>query len=86
LAGYAEFVPLLADSNTYPFIFVRAAGKDVVLAVFNPGEKAVSARFTLNVAAKNMTLLAGDRLKISNHEENYAIEMPGLSYALYKLR
>jgi maltose alpha-D-glucosyltransferase/alpha-amylase len=86
LAGYAEFVPLLADSNTYPFIFVRAAGKDVVLAVFNPGEKAVSARFALNVAAKNMTLLAGDRLKISNHEENYAIEMPGLSYALYKLR
>jgi len=44
--------------------------------VFNPGEKAVSARFALNVAAKNMTLLAGDRLKISNHEENYAIEMP----------
>jgi maltose alpha-D-glucosyltransferase/alpha-amylase len=86
LAGYAEFVPVLADSNTYPFIFVRAADKDVVLAVFNPGEKVVSARFTLNLSAKNMTLLAGDRLRISNHEGNYSLEMPGISYALYKLR
>ena len=86
LAGYAEFVPVLAGSNTYPFIFVRAADKDVVLAVFNPGEKAVSAGFTLNLSAKSMTLLAGDKLRISNHGGDYSLEMPGISYALYKLR
>jgi maltose alpha-D-glucosyltransferase/alpha-amylase len=86
LAGYAEFVPVLAGSNTYPFIFVRAADKDVVLAVFNPGEKAVSAGFTLNLSAKSMTLLAGDKLRISNHGGSYSLEMPGISYALYKLR
>jgi maltose alpha-D-glucosyltransferase/alpha-amylase len=86
LAGYAEFVPVLAGSNTYPFIFVRAVDKDVVLAVFNPGEKAVSAGFTLNLSAKSMTLLAGDKLRISNHGGDYSLEMPGISYALYKLR
>ncbi len=86
LAGYAEFVPVVADSNAYPFVFVRAADKSVVLAAFNPGEKTVSTTFTLNVKAAYMSLLAGDKLKISNHEGTYNLEMPGMSYAIYKLR
>jgi glycosidase len=86
LAAYAEFVPVVARENTYPFVFVRAADQQILLAVFNPAEKAQSTKFRLNVGAKHLVQLAGDKIKISQHDRIYVIEIPGVSYALYELK
>lgn len=86
LAAYAEFVPVVAAENTYPFAFIRAADKEVLLAVFNPSEKSQTAEFKLNITAKHFERLAGDQIKISRNERNYVLEVPGVSYAIYKLK
>ncbi|HEX9974023.1 MAG TPA: alpha-amylase family glycosyl hydrolase, partial [bacterium] len=86
LAAYAEFVSVVARENTYPFVFIRAAGKQMILAVFNPADRKVTAEFKLNVAAKRFERLAGDEIKISRRDQNYVLEVPGVSYGIYKLK
>jgi glycosidase len=49
LAAYADFVPLFANENAYPFVFARANGKDVLLAIFNPAGAPATAEFSLDV-------------------------------------
>ncbi len=85
LAAYAEFVPVYAKENTYPFVFARAAGKEIILAMFNPADRESKASFSLNIAAKKLELLAGDTISLSNKKQEYSIVMPGVSYAVYKL-
>jgi maltose alpha-D-glucosyltransferase/alpha-amylase len=85
-AAYAEFVPVVAKENTYPFVFIRAADKQILLAVFNPADRTEKTEFTLNIAAKHFERLAGDPIKISNQERNYTLIVPGVSYAIYKLK
>lgn len=86
LAAYAEFVPVYAKSNTYPFVFARAAGNEIILAMFNPANREEKASFELNVSAKKIELLAGDKLNISNKKNSYSLVMPAISYAIYKLK
>jgi maltose alpha-D-glucosyltransferase/alpha-amylase len=86
LAPYAEFVPVYAKEDTYPFVFVRAAGEHILLAAFNPADRAETAEFKLNIAARHFDRLAGDPIKISRRERNYTLEIPGVSYAIYKLQ
>jgi len=85
LMGYAEFVPVYAKENTYPFIFARANGDDVVLCIFNPANRKEKAEFTLNIKSKNLTLLAGDDLTISRKGFSYSVEIQPVSYAIYKI-
>jgi glycosidase len=85
LAAYAEFVPVYAKENSYPFVFARAAKKETILAIFNPADRVVTAEFTLNLIAKRLQLLAGRKMKISNQQQRYAITTPAISYAIYKL-
>jgi glycosidase len=86
LAAYAEFVPVVAQENTYPLVFIRAADQQILLAVFNPAERIVSTKFKLNVATRHFVRLAGDQIKISQHDRVYTIEVPSVSYALYELK
>jgi len=86
LAAYAEFVPVVARGNSYPFVFIRAAGKERILAIFNPADRNETAEFKLNVTAKHFKRLAGDEIKISRPDQNYVIEVPGVSYAIYRLK
>lgn len=87
LADYAEFVPLYAKENTYPFVYARAAGDDVVLVMLNPrGEKA-DATFQVDVKYKKTKLLAGDKFDIKSNkkEKSITISMSGQSYAIVRL-
>ncbi len=85
LAAYAEFVPLYAKKNAYPFIYARALGKDLVLVILNPAEKESSAEFTVNVPVSKRTLLAGKEMKIAETEGKVSVTVPGRTYAIYKL-
>ena len=85
LTAYAEFVPVFAKENTYPLVFARSAGKDVILAIFNPADRTENAEFNLNIIAKDYKLLAGDEINISNQKQKYQLSIPGISYSIYKV-
>lgn len=84
--AFAEFVPVYAKENVYPFIYSRASGNEIILCIYNPADRAEIANFKLNVKAKGYTLLAGDEMKIKVKGDDYTIETPAISYALYKLK
>lgn len=86
LTAYAEFVPVYAKENTYPFIFARANGIDVVLAVFNPVATEKTAEFSLNINVKEFNLLAGTESKIETNGNKYKLTIGGQTYSLYKLK
>lgn len=69
LANYAEFVPIhpAADATTsaYPFVYARAAGKDVVLVMLNPRAAASEATFPVNIKFRKFKTLCGDSFPIS---------------------
>jgi maltose alpha-D-glucosyltransferase/alpha-amylase len=86
LANYAEFIPLYAKENTYPFVYARAKDKDVVVVVMNPSGKEVSAEFELNVDFKKTLLLAGKELKLNKSGKNISVIVPGRTYSVIKLQ
>ena len=85
LTAYAEFVPVYAVENTYPFIYARANGDDMALVILNPREKAADAEFDLKPAVSELELLAGTQLKIKRDGSSYNLDIPGRSYAIYKM-
>ena len=83
--AYAEFVPVYAVENEYPFVYARANGDDMALVILNPREKAASAEFDLKPAVSELELLAGTELKIKRDGSSYDLDIPGRSYAIYKM-
>jgi maltose alpha-D-glucosyltransferase/alpha-amylase len=86
LANYAEFIPLYAKENTYPFVYARAKDKEVVMVVMNPSGKEVSAEFELNVDYKKTLLLAGKELKLNKSGKTISVTVPGQTYSVIKLQ
>jgi len=86
LEAYAEFVPLFAKENTYPFVYARAKDKDVVLIMLNPAAAACDAEFAFPADYRELQLLAGKELKISREGNRLKVHMPGQHYAIYKIR
>jgi len=88
LADYAEFVPLYAEKDTYPFVYARAAGKDVVLVMLNPCGEASEATFEVNVPMNKIKLLMGDKtlIKTDKKAKKMTIKMPGQSYSIVKIK
>ncbi len=85
LRAYAEFVPVYAKENAYPFIFARANGKDVILAIFNPAAAEKAASFSLNIKVSKFILLAGNDSQIEINGNRYKLKVKGQTYSLYKL-
>ena len=85
LAAYAEFVPVFAKENTYPFIFARAAGKEVILAIFNPADRDETAKFSLNISAIDMKLLSGVESQFDQKGNQYTVNVAARSYSIYKI-
>jgi maltose alpha-D-glucosyltransferase/alpha-amylase len=86
LAAYAEFIPLYAKENAYPFVYTRANGKDVLLVIINPSEKAATAEFQMNLSSSKFQLLAGTAIKINKKGALVNVQAPGTSYAVYKVK
>lgn len=86
LAAYAEFVPVYAQDNKYPFIFARAAGENIVLAIFNPGPRNEKAEFSLNLTAKEFKLLSGKECEIKVNGDDYSLAINPMTYSIYKIK
>jgi len=85
LEAHAEFVPVYAKENTYPFVYVRANGSEAVLVILNPAARAEKASFKLLPEAKSLRLLAGSKVRMKIKKGEYSIEVPGQSYAIYRM-
>lgn len=85
LANYAEFIPLYAKTNTYPFVYARANKKDVVLVVLNPSGKESTATFTVTTPYTNTKTLAGKELQLKKTNNSVTVTVPGQSYSIIKL-
>jgi glycosidase len=85
LSAYAEFVPIYAQKNSYPFVYCRAKGSEVILVILNPGQNAALAEFSFQLPYARMTLLAGKVPGISREGEKMTVKVNGRSYAICKL-
>jgi maltose alpha-D-glucosyltransferase/alpha-amylase len=85
LIAYAEFVPVFAKENAYPFIFARANGEEIILAAFNPAGRDAEAEFTLNISSAKFKLISGSESDIKSDGNKYSLRMKGVSYSIYKL-
>jgi glycosidase len=85
LEAYAEFVPLYARDNAYPFVYARAKDKDVVLVFLNPSGGEVNAEFPLTLEYSELKLLAGEEIEISKAGNIMKVNMHGQTYAIYKM-
>jgi len=85
LAAYAEFVPLFAQPNTYPYVYARASGKSVLLVAFNPSAQAATAKFEFTTEHKGLELLAGRAVAIKDEPGHLQLEVSAQSYAIYRV-
>ncbi|MBO8130868.1 MAG: glycosylase [Candidatus Marinimicrobia bacterium] len=85
LAAYAEFVPIYAKENDYPFIFARAVKEDIILVIFNPSNREVNANFKLNIKAKNLKLIFGKESNVKVNGNHYEVKVKPISYSIYKV-
>jgi len=85
LTAYAEFVPIYAKENTYPFIYARAYEDEMILVILNPAARESKANFSLKPIINSYELLAGTEMKIEIQEDKYQVITPEQSYAIYKL-
>jgi glycosidase len=86
LAAYAEFIPVFAKENTYPFIYARAAGEEVILVILNPAGRKADAVFSCNIDLSGKKLLAGQELMMDVKGDEVKVSVPAQGYAVYKCR
>jgi glycosidase len=85
LSAHAEFSPLFARENAYPFVFGRADGKDAIVVALNPSGREAGAEFTLSAPWSGAVLLAGKDCAFSMDGRRCGVRVPATSYAIYKL-
>ncbi|MCC6396046.1 MAG: hypothetical protein IT282_03435 [Bacteroidetes bacterium] len=85
LSAYAEFVPVYARKNAYPFVYCRAKDDDVVLVILNPAGTQATAEFDLTVPHARLVLRAGTAPDIKRDGARMKVTVDGRSYAIYKL-
>ena len=86
LSGHADFQPLYAKANAYPFVYTRGTGKDLLLAIFNPAARPEVAEVSLPAPFKKLVLLAGRETKNTKTGQAVKIEVPEVTWALYRVK
>jgi glycosidase len=84
LLAYAEFVPVYAEKDKYPFAYIRGNGKDRLLIVVNPANRDVSGSFILNDKCQKPKLISG-KGTILLEENKTTINLEPVSYAIFRI-
>jgi glycosidase len=85
LAGYANFVPLYAEKNKYPFVFSREADGEKIVVALNPSGADVAVDIPV-VFGKKTKLLAGRKVRFESNKTSTMLDMKGVSYAIFKVK
>jgi glycosidase len=84
LSNDAEFIPIFAQKNTYPFVYLRKYGKQQLIIVLNPSGKKVTAKFKLS--RKGLLLPEiGSNVTIQLTGNDCVLSIGPVSYAVLKL-
>jgi glycosidase len=84
LRAYAEFVPVYAEKDRYPFAYIRAMGKDRLLIIVNPANREVTATFTINYRSQRPRLILGNGT-VSQKGNTVSMSMKASSYAVFRM-
>ncbi len=78
-----NFTLLYAEKNKYPFIYMRKSGAERFIVALNPSGNECQAVFELS-SKKEFQLVMGNELAIETSGKIATINMPPLSYAIFK--
>jgi glycosidase len=84
LLAYAEFVPVYAEKDKYPFAYMRANGKNRLLVVLNPSDRNDTAMFRLNYKSQKPQLISGNGTIIVK-DNLVTIYMKSITYAVFRM-
>jgi len=85
LAAYAEFVPLYAKENTYPFVYARASGEETLLMISIRQPAQPWLNLTSRSGIRSLKLLAGKELHTTQDGQTLGkLRFPGQTYAIYQ--
>jgi len=84
LVAYAEFTPVDAEKDAYPFAYIRANGKDRLLIVVNPANREVNTSFALTYKSQKPRLISGEG-RILLKENSVSINMNPVSYGIFRI-
>jgi maltose alpha-D-glucosyltransferase/alpha-amylase len=84
LLAYAEFIPVCAEKDAYPFAYIRAKGKERLLVVINPANREVGASFVLTYKSQKPKLISGEGTVLLK-ENSVLIKMNPVSYAVFRI-
>jgi glycosidase len=85
LGAHANFAPLYARENTYPFIYQRSLGDETVIVALNPSRAPVSVDIALDHTPLHLDRLAGSGVEAAAGSGMIRFVMEGRSYGVYQL-
>ena len=85
LTAYAEFVPLCAERDAYPFVYARASGDHTLIVLFNPAARPATAKFRFSLPYLKLERLAGEDIRFTQNGPDLQVEMAGVTYGIYRV-
>ena len=85
LSNYAAFVPVYAQKDKYPFIFLRILGNEKVLVVLNPSDKPAIANIKGEIKGIRKVLI-GTSPDWKVNEGSTQIQIAAKSYSVIKIK
>jgi len=79
LGNDGAFKPLYAEAGSYPFVYERSDASGRFAVAINPGKAVRTVNLTVLKGAK---LMLGQKIKLGGNR----LVMPGVSYAIFKLK
>jgi len=80
-----EFVPLYAESEKYPLVYLRASGNEKMLIAVNPSRNPAGAQFKCNNIEGCGKLEIGHDVKFIGECGSFSIELKGVSYGIFRV-
>jgi len=85
LSAYANFLPLYAKENQYPFVYLRSDLQSKLLIVLNPSASQSHIEIDLLIQPDSYKLIAGDLIQIVPSGSKSKLLISGKSYSIIKL-
>jgi len=85
LSAYANFLPLYAKENQYPFVYLRSDLQSKLLIVLNPSASQSNIEIDLLIQPDSYKLIAGDLIQIVPSGSKSKLLISGKSYSIIKL-
>ena len=84
LGGGGDFIPLFAEPEKYPFVYLRENKAGAFVVALNPSGQPVDVTFRLGGRSGYLKPIAGDEVGFRSENGESTLSMPGISYAIFE--